>query len=461
MARAQSVDILRDELGRGLVRDYEALAKWCTSSKLIKSRAQICEAILHFEPENEKARRWLKHERDEQGRWVRPKDQREPKNYNPDAIGTFRKRRAEIAGRFTEPLLRLLEAGKVSPLSRHRTLKAILAADPDNARGRELSGEEREDGSWLLSESITARLRRRQLRLVARAEIGGVVDPTSVEPTAAEKKLGIRWQAAYDGTDWRCVGSVASQELLRAARIAEAARPVFEAVFEIPTRRRRHSTFYLLRGPTDAQAMFGAHAAFSDKDREYYRRLAGAWIPGTTDFVQWGTQEETRIDAVTRMVCSFLMAGNLSIEKRPGWAVEGVGIYLTHLLTGTRRTLLVRRTGYHEQREDPTEKLDLWERTQMPGADWLGLVRDLHRARKAPDLRLVMSKDLNQLTIEDVLCAHALAAYLIEGRPDDVVSFLNAVGKGMPMDKVVNEHLRTSVEGLARRLWRWLEETES
>ena len=89
-----------------LVEELEQLAKWCTKKKLIGSRNHVFELILRFDADHETARKWLRYTKRD-GKWVRLKEYREPKNYDRDALPAFRRRKQEIAERFRSRLLGL------------------------------------------------------------------------------------------------------------------------------------------------------------------------------------------------------------------------------------------------------------------------------------------------------------------------------------------------------------------
>ena len=74
------------------------------------------------------------------------------------------------------------------------------------------------------------------------------------------------------------------------------------------------------------------------------------------------------------------------------------------------------------------------------------------------DYPFLLSKNLNQMTIEDLLHSYMLAAYLIEGRPDDVVKLLRSFGEKIPPAQAVGEVLDMTLPGLETRVVRWARE---
>jgi hypothetical protein len=449
---------------RQLVEEAEELAEWCTKKKLLRSRNEVFELILLFEPDHEKARHWLRYERQGDA-WVRPKPYKAPRDFDNDAIGEFRTRRAALASRFVERLWPAVEQG--GPAARHETLAAILLVDPGNERAREANGEVLRNGRWVLRETATALQRRPELQRLAGRALAAVPAPAADELTDTERSLGLRWTGALRGHWWRFVSTSPAEEVRPALRAADAAAEFFAGALPDEARpvtpegmRACGAELYFLQGDEEGARFLRTHPAITPADRGFAERLSGTWVPGSYARVQWFSTPEGRRDGASRAGIDTVMGFRYGNHKQ-GWIVEGFGLYLNAYLVGTRLTTYVSRTDYATDR-DRLKKLDLWRRMKQRGSDWLLFAHHLREESGKPvDLRFLAAKGLNEMNVEDLVHAHSLAAYLVdlvEGRPDGVSRFL-ALSIDRNLDDALAEAYGVAVGEVDARLARWLRET--
>ena len=95
---------------------------------------------------------------------------------------------------------------------------------------------------------------------------------------------------------------------------------------------------------------------------------------------------------------------------------------------------------------------------QFAKADWVELARKLFDKTPKPDLRLLVTKDVNTLTADDLLVCYALTSYMLECRPKDAVKFLAAYGGGARIDDALVTHMGTDLAGFEKRVRRWMDE---
>ena len=74
------------------------------------------------------------------------------------------------------------------------------------------------------------------------------------------------------------------------------------------------------------------------------------------------------------------------------------------------------------------------------------------------ELATVLGRDLSTMGVEDVLVSYALAAFLVEGRPEATPVLLKAVGQNVPPADAIQSALGLTVPELQERLVRWLSE---
>jgi hypothetical protein len=91
-------------------------------------------------------------------------------------------------------------------------------------------------------------------------------------------------------------------------------------------------------------------------------------------------------------------------------------------------------------------------------ANWLREAYQLMKERQAPGLAEVLARPLNELGAEDMLVAHALAAYLIEGQSERVKPLLLELTAKGPAAAAFEKVLGWPLADLQARLERWVGE---
>jgi hypothetical protein len=142
-----------------------------------------------------------------------------------------------------------------------------------------------------------------------------------------------------------------------------------------------------------------------------------------------------------------------NLTLNPGWAWEGVALYLNGALAGTRMTWFIPL--------DPkdAELKKLQKKLFDPGTDWMSEAHALVQKPEHPKLAAVLAKPDSAMTAEDLLYAYAFSAYLIEGRPKEVSDILHRVSSGTtPSAEVLGAVLKMDMPTLEERVDRWLAE---
>jgi hypothetical protein len=441
---------------RELVDHLGALAEWCQKSELYLDRDHAYELVLRFDPDHRDARKWLKYVR-RGGAWVRLTAYSPPKNRNAKAEPESRERRDAVARKFAEDVLSALDKDGPAwpPDVRETAVEDVLAVDPDNARAHELNGEVQQDGHWVKAEIVAAGARRRELAQAAKDALAGVPEPSRVE-IGDDAKLGVAWTDAVETETWRVVATTGLDEAKRAAVIATATIPLFEACFKTPVKPREGQVYYVMAKQADFQAVLTNHPRCKPDFRKFAFEVASAWLPRTGILLAYSAQASTRLEFAARQPLAALLLRAFGITPRQGWAYEGIGLYLTELLTGTHTTYTVHPTGY--ALDDQHGKTDLWGKIQAPDSDWFAVARGLVQEKKNPELIDLMSKDVNTMDAADLIFSYVLGAYLLEACPDKAPELLRAVGeKKVPFHEAVPKVLGIDVHTLQEHLLLWIE----
>ena len=130
------------------------------------------------------------------------------------------------------------------------------------------------------------------------------------------------------------------------------------------------------------------------------------------------------------------------------------GVYLTRELVGTRLTWYVKPSEYLVEEDDNA----LRARMLDTRSNWMNEALKVLESEERPNLALLLGRDVNQLTTEDLLYSYVLCAYLLEAEGDRFPRILTKIGEGSPSVEVLEEVLELSLPKLEERVIRWLKE---
>ncbi|MDA1193563.1 MAG: hypothetical protein O2894_00085 [Planctomycetota bacterium] len=442
-----------------LVADLDEFGTACQAAKLFKERNETYELLLRFAPDHPDARKWLKFKRTREGAWERPAGYKPPRNMKTVSAEIVASREA-YGNRFADDTLAWIAAREpaLTAALRATLLQEVALVAPHRADVRELHGEvQTAEGPWILRESLKAATRRGALKQAAADALADAPAAREDRPNRTENATRIAWKTILQGARVRVVGTVEAAEASRAHGIATAAFPLFEAAYGNPVPEMPNYVFMLVCTDTERDTLLESHPASTAEFRAFAKNLASGWFPKTTTAYARSAEAARRLEWVGRQTMGSLLRRRFSVRTAQGWAFEGFGLYLGHLLTGERQTFYVRRTQYDGSTDRDG---DLWEKLTAEGADWRALGRTLLAGPRAPDLRLLLGKEVNQMDTEDLLASFLLAAYILEGRPEQVAAVLEAVGAGKRADEIVEGALGLDMASLELRLRRWLDETK-
>jgi hypothetical protein len=438
-----------------ILGDLEALAEWCGSAKLYAERDHAYGAILAFDPDNGRAHRGLKHTQLRDGTWVVPEKKLASRNYAPAMLEDCRRRRAEIAGRFRERLFALLElpGARASREARRRVLEAVLQVDPDEPQVRALRGEVRRGEQWVLVETEAAAAGRERIREAVREALARPPGLLPAEPSAEEERLDVSWSVALANEDVRVLSTGKRPEAEHVAHVARAAGELVRAVLSSDVRLREGATVYLLVNPGEANAFVDALPELEPEMRERLRGLTGAGIPGTPHVARWDADEAHRLDGAVRHLVGSLVFDGFQIGLENGWLWDGIGMYLTRELCGSRLTWYA---GGVAARDETSRRFV--EGLVDPKTNWIQEAYQLLARERATPMCDLLRKDVSAMGLDDMVIAYAMAAWLLEGRWSDAPELLRRIGAGEEPEQALLEVLGVDCEELRERLVRWLSE---
>lgn len=437
-----------------LVPGLEELARWCKEHDLYRERDRVCRALVALDPEHSHARKVLRYVR-LSGEWRQSSAYRVPRNHDEEALPQFEERLAAATAGFRATVFRELERGRrwLAPGTREDVLRRLLILDPDDVALRTVLGEVKLGDAWVLRETERAVRGRRDIGDLARASIDSVEPPDPSEPTDEERRIDLRWNAGRETLHVRVLGTTRAAEVTETTRVTEAVSQFFKGIFRRAQPHRRDFTIYLLRDSSERDRLLAGLAWLDDDTRRLLGGAGGGWLGKRNLLGEWDPDPERRLDGAARQTLGTLLMDSYGIDGRHGWAWEGIGLYLVHHLVGTRKTWFIDRDAYSRN-----SQTTLWPKLQAPETDWLVEARDLLAGETAPRLGFLLGRSVDAMRDEDLLAAYVLAAYLLEGRPDDVPVILERIGDGEHPVTVFEDVTGMAVPALDARLSRWLDE---
>lgn len=449
-ARADFADDMRRDAVKDAKAALEELGRWCGETKFLRKRAAIGELLLSLDPDHEEARAWLQFKRDARGDWTRASGASPPADVRSDDWPEWAARRAAVL----DPLRRRLEAVCDSSScarkpGRDRTLRFLIALYPDDESLRAKHGQRRVGGRWVLSETVaTAEGRKRVESWVKEA----MKAASAKEPVVDRKVAGeeARWACsatlenvvvattgnAKDVTPF-IVRIVAAQRLVDSAMGRSAAT-------HPPLR------IDLLGNYWENKRYLEKCVELSDADRKKYDDWT-TWWRTNGRMVVWNDDPADRIDGAVRRLIHHERAFKYRTLAAPPWLSEGIGLYLTWKLVGTRLTWYRDLTEYAD--------VELRKELLQPNSDWVALARKVAAKQGGPRLPILAGLSLNGMTAEDDVMAFAVAAYLVECRYESVAALYEAAASFPSIDYALTTSLGLDLESLDWRFGRWLEET--
>ena len=437
-----------------LITSLEGLADWCTENKLFLERDHVFEQILEFEPDHFRAHKGLGHSRQRDGTWVVPEDRKESKNYNLGMLEKLPEQRSAAVAPFRKRMLGILQkyGSELGGAGRDEIYDLILRVDPEDGEIRALRGEVQVEGQWVLHETVTARERRLELKKLVRDSLDAVPAPEKLLPSESDAALGVAWRTLVRTPEVRVVSSGDYTEAAVVLQACHAAGSVFRALFGKEVRPPEGYTVYLLANEGEERTFLDAYPGLDPESKAFYLTLEGVGLPGS-HCVQWSKDPKHRVDGAVRHTLTQLMSLAFGVDTSFAWMLEGIGLYLTRELVGTRLT------WYVGDDANPDEfKKNLRAKLTASDTNWMNEAYEMLRGERRPDLAVTLKRDLNTLTLEDMLYAYVLAAYLIEARPAEAPKLFASIGSGAEPETVFQAILGMSLPQTAERVTRWLGE---
>ncbi|MCE9595957.1 MAG: hypothetical protein K8S98_17345 [Planctomycetes bacterium] len=434
------------------VSNLESLADWCNGNEVFVERDRLFNVILRIDPDNYRAHKGLKHVQMRDGKWVPPEKVVVSKNFNPGMAAKFPERMRTTLQPTCDGLLELVDRFKLEGLDRDVVYTDVLGFDPDHARVHAERGETKVGEAWVLRETAAAKERRPELKSLVRAVIADAPKVEDFEPGEADRALGVAWTVAVRTPIVRVVSTGGRDDAVKLATYASATAGLFRELFDAKVVEKLQMTIYVVSSPEERKRFLENHPSIKPEERAGLEKMISIGLNIAGDFLLFTSNAEQRLDTVVRQTLSHLLVCGLGVAPDRGWAFEGFGMYLTRELTGTRMTWYTLPS-----KADPAQR-ELRNRLVASKANWMNDAHEMLEGPRKPDLREMLTKDVDALSIEDLLYSYVLAAYVLEARAPDAAKILRGLGSDEAPETVLATTLGFDLATTDRRVRRWLSE---
>lgn len=437
------------------------LAAWAEERMFLTGRNALYEIALTYDPNDADARKALGFKK-VKGEWQAPKTKREVVDEcEADVPTEFAELRRAALAELAAQLDALFEPLPNSPKNqsaKRAELTKLIAFDDATAL-RERLGEvwDETDAKWILVETRDAR--------VARAEFAARIEELRAALPPIEEAAYDEHTRAMEGIEFECalaargVNATSTLDLAETTDLLTTVLLVLDVVHTAFPRQpavRVPTVLYALE--PGERARFLEQHPLTPKDELAYRSLVNSsWLDGR--LVVSSTTSVLRKDVAAFQTAARALTEKYGVWIDDGWSQQGLTSYLAALVTGTRLSFwdIQNTDQYGKQKKDAKNWM---ERVPPATRGWLleakALVDDgqtmAHFAR-------ALSSPTIQMSWEDVVTSHAIAAYLFETRRDALATILMRTKKEAALP-VFEEVLEMPLEEFRARLVRWIDEIE-
>jgi hypothetical protein len=455
-APADATDDALAEARTGLVSRLESLLAWAHDQRIAGFRHGLARRILELAPDHAKARATLQYKRaGKNAPWVQDRAYVVPGDVNRAALPDAEKRLAAVDAWYREALV--AAAAGAEPARREALLDGFLDTNPQDPALRRVLGHVEEDGRWAHPEAHAAR--RRRAELVA---LGAKAREAAGQRVGRDKEgMEMGWYALR--TPKRAIWSSEKWpvEIREALVFMEAgdvlAARLFGAEQEIGKEsvpRTYVPLLYVCGSKEQGCALMGSIPDVADRVAEL--DLVAGLSLGKHGYLSIEKHREKAMGVGVRLVVDSHVDDALADSVERGWISEGIGQRVVWYATGRHGPNFVNLEGTDVARAD--DEIDDEPLPEQPDA-WLAAAERALERHGPRRLAATLTARLNAMRSTDVLLGYALAAYLVESRPDDLASFARASAKASDGAVLVKEALGQDVGAFAVRLRRWLRDT--
>ncbi|QDU86636.1 hypothetical protein Pla163_37870 [Planctomycetes bacterium Pla163] len=460
-AAPQDLDALRAVGARALAKALE-LAEWADAAGYESGRNEMYEVVLSYDPEDKDARKALGFKKKkgewEQGRRKDPKDEFEPGV--PEEFAQLKQAAlAELRGE-VDAAFEGIAATPQTEARRRAELAKLLPFDPDDAALRTALGQSRHPvhGVWMLDDTLTAIERRAELAETMATLRANLDEPSEDGVDELARDIELDWVTTLRLGQMNITSTFGPEDTRQLIETAQLTRDLFRSIFRRAGSPGYPTVIYALE-PSQRNRFFTQHSLTPPDELEYRIQVTSSWLTGRV--VISDAAQIVRNDLTAFQTAGYALTEKFGVWTDDGWAQQGLTSYLAHHVCGTRLSFWDIRTKDEYGKEIGGAKSWL-DRVPPSTEGWLLLARAL-----VVDEGLTVSQFARALTTptvkmawEDVVISHAVAAYLVESRPEALFTLMGQIKGEGSLVRAFEEELGLPLEAFRDRLVQWIEELE-
>ena len=425
---------------KAAVTKLEEVATWCDAQRLFGARDRVFERILLLAPDHPRARAALKYTRENGARWVRRSPYTAPPDWNRGLVPKADERLNAAMEGYRHAVIASVSGEDVPLARRERALDGLVDLIPGDKVVRELRGDVLVGSKWKLPESVDGAKRRAELRGIAADARGAFLKA----PPASERSPWTTALTAPGVALYSTLHASVGRQMLGDIVVADAvARDALGSVAE----RRNAQVLYVLEDRDQALALIARASKRPETDLAVARMVSGYWLADGA-YVCYVHDPDLRTPACARAVNSGTIGAAMPAGA-DGFVTEGLGQRVLFLALGVHGPPFVTIEDTDLPGTDEDDPLPTNPREWMPRA------ARLLEGDGARRLEAILTARLNAMTTANVLVAYALAAYVLEARPDRLRPLVEGVAAASDAGKVVEEVFGGDVGSLAVRVRRY------
>ncbi|MEZ6006508.1 MAG: hypothetical protein R3F05_01900 [Planctomycetota bacterium] len=455
---AASQDAIKalDDARSQLVRSLRTLANWASRRKLGAFRESVLELVLQREPDHAATRAELRYRRDRaSGTWTRAPGYSHGVDRDRSYLAEAQQRLTAVYGEYGTAVVAALKSTPDLPADlRESLLEDLVIHLPDDPDVRRMLGDTMVDGRGCMPETVTAMQRRKELQEFVAERRPLVEKGITGESWSSGGFTGRRFRRRGQTVEEFPVAKFGRETLLFIGLGHQLTSKVLGTSIDIEFPEH----LVLLPSEEEALRWMAAHPKRVSRDDLMHVEQVGALtLEDGTKLVYFAFEPSRRTTGLSSAIYTSYFVWQMMTDKRDAdsnsWVMQGFSRRLAGYITPLKLpgSVTLSDTEMAPDEEDIVEAPESME-------DWLAAGASVLRTNGPERLRRLMTVRTNAMRPSDEVLAYCLAAYLIEGRPDDVRPFLYACLGSKDADAMIREGLGIETPALARRLRRWLSE---
>jgi hypothetical protein len=437
------------------------LAAWANERKLYTGRNALYEIVLTYDTDDAEARRALGYKMVKR-EWQAPKTKREPVDEcEADVPAQFAELRraalADLAAQLDTLFDPLPNTPKNQAARRAELTKLVVFDDASALRERLGEVWDEVDSKWILVETRDARAARAEFAARV-AELRAALPPLEEAPYDGNTRAmeGIVFECALAA---RGVNATSTLDLAETTDLLTTVLLVLDVVHTaFPSQPAVHVPTVLYALEPGERARFFEQHPLTPKDELAYRSQSNSsWLDGR--LVVSSTTPVLRKDVAAFQTAARALTEKYGVWIDDGWAQQGLTSYLAAQVTGTRLSFWdIQNTDQYGTKKSDAKT---WmERVPPSTRGWLLEAKALvDEGQTMAHFSRALAAPTIQMSWEDVVTSHAVAAYLFETRRDALATILMRTKKE-PALPVFEEVLAMPLDEFRARLVRWIDEIE-